>query len=295
MTSTTTTATATAIHTRALLVWLTITTWSARRYDKSVTTKINADMAASSDAGRYNKMLLPGDAPSYKALVTLSGAIRAEHYSHSLAWSDEGWRLLPVTNYLAYTDWVRRRQSDLAVAVDAFIGDYASLKCQAASKLGAMYNAADYPSVDDLRSRFSLSLSYMPVPADGDIRVDLSVDQVESIERSITDKVTASLHTAMLDAYSRLSSVVAHVADRLSDPEAIFRDSLITNVRDVVASLARLNVTNDPQLEAMRLQAEDQLTRYTPESLRDNPRIRARVATAATYILSNMRANGLAV
>lgn len=65
-----------SIHARALLVWLTISGWSARRYDRQVTNKVNAQYAASTDAGRYNKHLLPGDAPSYKALTALLGAIQ---------------------------------------------------------------------------------------------------------------------------------------------------------------------------------------------------------------------------
>ena len=40
------------IHTRALFVWLTIGTWSARKYDRKITEKVNADFHASADAGR---------------------------------------------------------------------------------------------------------------------------------------------------------------------------------------------------------------------------------------------------
>ena len=85
----------TEIHARALLVWLTISTWSARKYDRRVSQSVNQQFHVHSDAGRYNKYLLPVDAGSYKTLIALASAIRVEHYTHTLAWSDEGWRLLP--------------------------------------------------------------------------------------------------------------------------------------------------------------------------------------------------------
>src|SRR5881394_3854525 len=116
------------IHTRALLVCLTISTWSARRYDKSVSLKVNAEYAASTDAGRYNKFLLPGDAASYKELVTLANGIRVAHYGHTLAWSDEGWRLLPTANYSTYADWFREQLADFNRARDTFVRDYPQMR-----------------------------------------------------------------------------------------------------------------------------------------------------------------------
>src|SRR4029077_6023251 len=115
------------IHSRALLVWLTISLWSARKYDKRITLDTNHRLGASSDAGRYNKLLLPGDAKSYKALVSLAGSIRAQHYSNTLTWSDEGWRLLPVDNYMAYTQWYRQQQQALSIALSDFLRDYPAM------------------------------------------------------------------------------------------------------------------------------------------------------------------------
>ena len=40
----------TQIHTRAVLVWLQIGTWAARKYDKAATAKILRDYSASNDA-----------------------------------------------------------------------------------------------------------------------------------------------------------------------------------------------------------------------------------------------------
>lgn len=278
----------TMIHSRALLIWLTISTWSARRYDRDVSNKVNADYHAATDAGRYNKFLLPGDAKSYKDLVTLAGGIRAAHYEKTLAWSDEGWRLLPTANYMDYTTWFRGLQNDFSKALDAFVADYPQLHNDARVKLGKLYRDEDYPTSIDLRERFSLAVKYSPLPSFGDIRVDLADDQIATIEASINANVQSAVEIAVRDSWQRLYDVVAHINERLADPKAVFRDSLITNAREICASLERLNVTNDPALESMRARVLSDLTVFDPDVLRDTPQVRATVADKADEILKQM-------
>jgi len=279
----------TQIHSRALLVWLTISTWTARRYDKAVTRKVNNDYAASTDAGRYNKFLLPGDAQAYKTLIALAGSIRAEHYTKTLAWSDEGWRLLPTANYMEYTTWFRQQQSAYKSALDQFVADYPTMRAEAQIKLRGLYRDEDYPGVMDVRERFALDVQYSPVPAIGDFRVDLARDQIDAIEQSVNDRVEYAAQLAIKDAWDRLYQSVARISERLSDPEAIFRDSLIGNAREVCDALKRLNVTDDPALEEMRQHVERELTAHDPAVLRDTPRVRRAVAEKADAILSTMR------
>jgi hypothetical protein len=281
--------TATAIHTRALLVWLNIRTWSARKYDKAVTQRVNSAEHASDDAGRYNKNLLPGDTASYKTLVTLAGSIRAEHYAHTLAWSDEGWRLLPTANYMAYTEWLRERRGAFDAALADFVSAYPALRQSAALRLNGLYRDEDYPRDSDVASRFALSIDYAPVPAQGDIRVNLADDQIASVEQAIAARTDDKVKAAVNDAWTRLHGVVARIAERLSQPDAIFRDTLIENATDICGSLQRLNVTDDPGLEAMRVRVLDELTRYSPEAIRTMPQVRVSTADRAQAILDSMR------
>lgn len=279
----------TAIHSRALLVWLRISTWSARKYDKKVSAEVNARHNASSDASRVNKLLLPGDASAYKALIAIAGAIRTQHYANTLAWSDEGWRLLPTANYANYTSWLRDRQREFSDALNEFSTDYPALRAQAARLLNGMYRDEDYPAVADIRSKFALAIEYAPVPAHGDIRVDLGADQIALIESGISDRLERATADAMRDAWTRLHDVVSKIAERLSQPEAIFRDSLISNAEQVCDVLQRLNVTNDPALENMRIRVRRELTRFSPDTLRDVPSHRQQTADRAADILKAMQ------
>lgn len=279
----------TAIHSRTLLVWLAISTWTARRYDKKISQKVNADFHASDNAGRYNKFLLPGDAASYKTLLALAGSIRAAHYNKTLAWSDEGWRLLPSAEFMNFSQWFREQRAAYETALDLFVTDYPAMQAEAKIKLNGMYHDEDYPAAEDIRQRFALSVQYSPVPAVGDIRVDLGADQISEIESSITERIEGATRIAVQDAWYRLHACVAKVSERLSDPDAIFRDSLIENTREICDALQRLNVTDDPDLETMRRRVAEELTTYGPGALRELPAVRQAVAEQAAAILSQMR------
>ena len=74
----------------------------------------------------------------------------------------------------------------------------------------------------------------------------------------------------------------------MSDPEAIFRDSLVVNIAKMTELLPRLNLHDDPQLEAMRRQIEASLCQYSPAQLRCDKDIRRQAASEAQQILDSM-------
>jgi hypothetical protein len=280
----------TAIHTRAMLVALHVSTWTARRYDRKITSETNARMNASADAGRYNKMLLPGDCATFKTALQAASSARAAHYSNTLPWKDDGWRLLPTANWTAYTDTMRAQRSTFDAAVSAFHLDYPRLRNNAPALLGTAYDDRDYPSSATIRSKFGFQLDFSPLPSFGDVRVDLPEEQIRQIETEMQQRVESSIGDAMRDAWQRLYSVVAAARDRLSDPTAIFRDTLIGNVREVCDVLGRLNVTGDPDLSTLRADVLSELGQYDAQALRDDDVLRAQTARKADALISAMTA-----
>lgn len=277
------------IHSRAMLASLNVSTWTARKYDRKVTAEVNASHAASKDAGRYNKRLLPGDAPSYRELMGAAAEARSQHYKQTLPWSDEGWRLLPSANYVQYTDAIRAARARFDNALSAFVADYPTLRDAARVTLNGMYLEDDYPHERLLGRKFSIKTEFSPVPASGDFRLDLPEHQIDEIREATDSRVQAAIQDAMRDAWNRLFESVSHIYERLSDPKAIFRDSLITNARELVDVLGRLNVSQDPELERMRSTVLTSLTRHEANELREDETLRTQTAKSADDILATMR------
>jgi hypothetical protein len=270
---------------RAMLASLRISSWSARKYDRKITDETNTAHGASSDAGRYNKMLLPGDASSYKALTSHIAGVRVLHYAQTLAWSDDGWRLLPVANYQRYTDKLRDAKHVYDSLLADFLADYPALQQSARVKLNGMYRDEDYPS--DVAGKYDFAIEYSPVPSGGDFRVELSQDEIDVIATRTESRVKTAFEDAHRDAVKRLYKCVASIHERLASPDAIFRDSLISNATDLCDVLTRLNISGDANLEALRKQT-DSLATVQPATLRNDTVTRIQTANAAQGILDSM-------
>jgi hypothetical protein len=279
--------TASELHTRAMLVSLRISAWSARKYDRKVSQETATAHNTTLEAGRYNKHLLPGDAPAYKALTSHVASFRVMHYAQTLAWSDDGWRLLPIRNFTAYTDMVRQGMHTADKLLSEFVADYPSMRLEAQRILNGMYQESDYPS--DIASKYAWGVEYNPVPLGTDFRVSIAQEEIDAIAARTEERVKQAFKDAQQDAVRRLAECVSKIHERLAQPEAIFRDSLIGNARELCDVLTRLNLADDPQLETLRRQTE-LLAMTEPNTLRDNADVRIDTANKAQSILDAMTA-----
>lgn len=80
------------------------------------------------------------------------------------------------------------------------------------------------------------------------------------------------------------------MVERLHDPKAIFRDTLVSNIVDLVNLLPALNVAEDPDLESMRSRVESILAGLKAEDLREDKALRQETAKDAESILRDMQA-----
>lgn len=275
------------MHSRAILVSLRISAWSARKYDRKVSQEVATAHGTTLDAGRYNKHLMPEDAKTYKALMSFIGNLRQEHYAQSLAWSDDGWRLLPIKNHATYTDLMRKRFHEAESLLRDFVSDYPNLRDAARVQRNGMFKEDDYPK--HIASRFGWSLEFNPVPSTGDYRVELSDEEIAIISESTERRVQTAFVDAQNDAVKRLYECVARIQERLSSPELIFRDSLIENAKSLCDVLGRLNLADDPNLEKMRHETA-LLANTSPSTLRELPDVRTDTANRAQSILDSMTA-----
>ena len=67
-----------------------------------------------------------------------------------------------------------------------------------------------------------------------------------------------------------------------------FRDTLVSNVMDIVSLLKVFNITNDPHLEACRVKLEEALYGVTPDGLRDDDTFRAQTKRSVDAVLKTL-------
>jgi hypothetical protein len=270
---------------RALLVQLSISQWTARKYDKKVTQDVASSHGVSTSAGRYNKVLLPMN-DLLDRVHKKSTLIRTKFYENTLPWGIEGTMMLPSANYLKFVTEFRKEKGEWQYLVDDFERHYPQLKLDAQRLLNGMYNDADYPSEGEIGRKFKMDMAIFPVPAT-DFRVSIASDELTRIQQDVEARVKDAQQQAMQEVWNRLYERVKNMAEKLADPKAIFRDTLVDNLRDQCDMLTRLNFTDDPNLEALRSEVEANLLKH-PDALRNDPDLRRDKAAEAKAIMDKM-------
>jgi hypothetical protein len=270
-----------------MLVRLSISQWTARKKDKKATQVVHETYNASSDTGQYNKYLVARDA--LKEIMQAANASRTYHYSRTLPWTDDGTRILPTKIWEDYTKAMRLFRSQFEAGITGLATDWPRIVDEARRKLNGLFNETDYPrDIDALRRKYNWDVKISPLPTGADFRVSLSQEDTDAIRAQIDRDTREAVGAAMRDVWTRLYDAVAHMSEKLSDPKAIFRDTLVTNLTELTALLPALNLTEDPELDRMAKAVEADLCKYSPEGLREMPVIRAETATKATEIMAAM-------
>jgi len=271
---------------RAMLVNLSISAWTGRKYDRNVSNVAEKQFDAH-EAGRYNKLLI--GKTNLKKIQTIVSEARNYHYFNTLPWSDDGPRILTAANYFEYMEKMKHFKDEYEMRVGNFIEMYPQLKEDAKSRLNKMYSEGDYPGIEALKSKYRFSTQFIPIPRAKDFRVILQDEEVNIIKEQIEEEVKESVNNAVRDLWKRLFKVVEHLLERLDKSENKFKDSLINNIKEVCKVLPKLNITNDPRLEEAVNEIKEKLTTHTPQTLREDMGVRNKTVKDAQNILNKMR------
>jgi hypothetical protein len=213
--------------------------------------------------------------------------IRTNFYANTLPWGMEGTQMLPSSNYLNFMTEFRKEKNEWQTLVANFTSNYDSLKEDAKRFLGTLYNESDYPTLSEIVGKFNIDIAVFPVPST-DFRVSIASEELKRIQQDVERRVQQSQAVAMKEVWTRLYDKVKHMADKLADPKAVFRDSMIDNAREICALLPRLNFSDDPNLETLRQQVEMSIANHHPDALRNNPDLRRDTAAEARAIMDKM-------
>jgi uncharacterized lipoprotein NlpE involved in copper resistance len=141
--------------------------------------------------------------------------------------------------------------------------------------MGAMFNVHDYPDVDTLQDKFRFSAKFSPVPDVGDWRVDIGNDAQQVLKESYASAYTANLESAYQDVWTRTHEALVNMSTKLSgNQKQIFRDTLVTNVKEMIDLLDKFNITGDAKMKQAKVKIENALLGVTPDALREDDEFR---------------------
>jgi len=273
---------------RAMLVSITISMPSNSKQDKDSTEEVTSSHQASDGAARVNKTLF--DKEAVKTFRQPATAARQAVTEATLPWDQKGVRILLAANYFKLVKEVEIQERAFWTAVERFKKHLDNHIQEARQQLGTLFREEDYPSVEELEAQFDFQLNFTAITDPKDWRVNLGAEEEAAITKRIEERTTAAISKAAQEPWNRVRAAAAALATRLEvrceqtqDPDfqgrpTPLKNALLDNLSGLVTALPGLNITNDPQLEAIGKEIEQLLQGHEMETLKASPEAQKELA-----------------
>jgi len=278
------------LEAKAMVITISAPRWEALKIDRRVSDEAQDQNKAKRDSGYYKKHLM-----SKEDLYPLNHTV-TELWDyigkHCLPWGAKGSGsyLLSAEAYFEVLGKLAELERQYWEAKDELIAKFTEKRDRQIKALGNMGNIKDYPSISELESRLRFDVTIDPISTGGQLHalIGLNKIEIERLEKEVEARQQMRIDAAVKTVWAKIKEVVTHLHERLSDPDAKFHDTLITNIKELVGVIPQLNITGDKQLSEAAERLEKELGSIEPQTLRDNKRARKQVVKSAEQIIADM-------
>jgi hypothetical protein len=278
------------ISSSAVLVDLNISVWTGRKMDKKVSAEIDADKQTQVRAGNYHKALMAG-AKELEDINKYAAGIRNWHTQQTLPWSDAGTRLIPTARLFDYQQELGQRENGFQALVTDFLAAYNTLVQAAQFRLGALFDADEYPDVDVIAAKFGFRYVFSPLPTAGDFRVDIGNEGLAELRSQYEENQNRYIQGAMTDAWNRTRDVVEKLSNQLrvdknTGEKGKLYQSTLDNALELCDMLKSMNITGDQELEKIRKELYMTLNGVELKEIKKDDAARAGVKSELDALIS---------
>ena len=279
----------------AVLISVDISVWSATKQDRGISDEVTTAKNADKSAGRYVKNLLANH-PSHKAVVNYRQTIYNWLQRRTYRWN-QSQQLLPSIDMPKFKQEYHEHQVAFHALVDSLIDNYDSIVSDMAFKQGDMFNRSDYPTKEQVASKFSLNLYVSEVPTN-DFRCGIAQDIAEDLFNNLSSQTKTIIDNIASDQAQRIVDVMESIThccgvDEIDLENGEVRtkrrkiyDTTIQKALEMCESFKRFNLKNDSGLEQARASLEKVLRGVSAEDIRDSDAVRHHVKEGIDDILS---------
>lgn len=274
--------------TQIMLLTVNISQFTNRKQSKKATKQVEAANQARR-AGNFAKYLLPPE--PLNAINRKAVEIREYAKSRTLPWGDNGDRIIPIGQDGFYIERFMSRlgqlQREFEEQVEEFITDYPDHIEEARVNLGSLFNAREYPSVQELRGKFGVRISTQLLANPNDYRFNITSERIiKKLRESAQMEMETRHERAIRDMYDRVKDVIDRIKVAAKSGKGgrkrAFRNSLFDAIGEIVEVFPFLNYTGDAEIARMTEDMKDLIK--DPETLRNNSTEMAKYVARAKQI-----------
>lgn len=268
------------IQSKVLIVKPTISQVGKSRTDKEITSEVHEQHSMDASAGQYVKKLWPEQ--YLKGFTKIVGEAYRFHKRNTVV-SQFG-DLLPTIRFEQYKEKMDAFIASFDQEAEDFCARYDEIIAKAREIHNGTFKLEFYPAKEAVRNEFSFTIFTAPVPRVKDLAVSyLDDERISQIRQEIESSVTNAGREASRQVMQRVLECVSHICVKLSEPEAVFRNSLIDNLKEVLKIAPALNISDDPTVSQLIAECSTKLVK-DPDLLRNNNFQRSTTALFAKQI-----------
>jgi hypothetical protein len=153
--------------------------------------------------------------------------------------------------------------------------------------LDKAFDPTDYPPLENLSAEFSVRLTTCDLPSGDYFRVEgLTEEAVAKLKKDHAETMEKVKTAAKNEVHKKLTELIGRIAENLDQPDIKrLHDTTFTNLHEYLAKVPDLNITNDPALEALRVEAMAKLN-YTMQQCKASEVLKEQAAEAAKELLA---------
>lgn len=294
------------------------------RKDKRTTEDVKREKSLGDHAGKWIADLYPQNA--LEEISSKVGEARTYHYKVTLPFvsSDDsepvdveekkssrrttGIGILPAALIQEYSDKMRQFRGEIEHLVESkFLANPQQWIDWAVQQHNGTFDPSNYPGCskiagevvldeavfrEKMRKKFFLRTEPLPVP-EAKHFTDTVAGLLGTDAESVNLRVQDAAVEAQRELLKRMIAPVQAMAAKLNEApkgkskDIVFRDTLIGNIKEIVELGPKLNLTGDPAIDSFLCEMSE-LTKYTPDNLRDDKSARAEAAKKAEEIAKRL-------
>ncbi len=237
---------------------------------------------------KVSKTLL--ESPELDAIKKADGKMRTWLYNTCLPF-DLGIMLLPVGLIEQAETRMQAYKAEREALIEAFIAVYPQLCHEAETKLGSLYREAEYPSVAEIRQRYTFTWNYTTFSVPGHLK-NISAAFFEAEQKKAAETMKEASEEIIGLMRGTLYELVSHLQERLTPTDdgrpRILKESAIRNLNEFLDSFDLRNVTNDAELAAQVAKARTIISGTNAAQLRSNAELKSAVLQGLDGVLSSL-------
>jgi len=192
----------------------------------------------------------------------------------TLPWENKGNRLLPMSMYEEFIGYWSEKKSEYNELLRQFREGIPVMVQRAQNNMKALFDPNDYPdpdcgvSIDNFMARFKFEYTFSPVPEAGHFIVDVGEQAIEDMKSEIIKLNKDRIELGRDSLWAKGYDILKQWQD-IPNKEAVKETTVYTHAKNLINMIDKANMTDDPNLKALRNDLKEIIDSTNIEMLRD--------------------------